>query len=501
MKKFLIASIAVMVLCLSAGSVFADSVGVVLTKNSLSVNGKGLPAPMTIEDVTPALGKHSRKFELANNLYVYDDSGLVVYQDIQSSRIIQLSAFCAKQDFEYVPTKFYSGRITVEGQAIDCTSSMNDIRKKLPEVYFEKIGGEWFKGMIGKTAIYVTFKDGNLKTIDMAVPTSGYTGQASAVIPKTASTTKGDPSMRVSVTSKAVSVNGTKLPVSPVLADFTKILGSHSRLIEGVNNLYVFDEKGIVLFENPATKKVVQVSMFYANPSYEYVPKALFAGRFMVGDKELSSTATMDANRKRVPELFFEKLFDMKWYAAEIGGFAIYMTYDTDTQVQNIAVSLPEKTSSASSSAAPNISVSSSSIMIKGTKMPIVGYIADYKRVLGEPSKKHELSNNIYVYDDLGIALYENPTSKRIVDIALFYTFPDYVFTPKNLYTGKLDIDGKIVNGEMSIATVKKTVPEQFFEQLFGMNWYKAEMGNVSVYINYLESGKMEKLDLSLPDK
>jgi hypothetical protein len=63
--------------------------------------------------------------------------------------------------------------------------------------------------------------------------------------------------------------------------------------------------------------------------------------------------------------------------------------------------------------------------------------IDKYVKALGEPSRIEKLSNNIYVFDALGLYIYERPESKDIIEISIdFKRNKDFSFSPKEKFEG-----------------------------------------------------------------
>lgn len=70
----------------------------------VEIRGHALPTPPSLTELKKAIGEPSRTSELANTIYTWDDSGVVVYTSPQEDRIKELSFMFAELDqYKFAP--------------------------------------------------------------------------------------------------------------------------------------------------------------------------------------------------------------------------------------------------------------------------------------------------------------------------------------------------------------------------------------------------------------
>lgn len=82
--------------------------------------------------------------------------------------------------------------------------------------------------------------------------------------------------------------------------------------------------------------------------------------------------------------------------------------------------------------------------LLNDTRFDSLNVIEDYFKVLGKPSRSSHLTNNIYVYDELGLYLYEDHKNcNKVVQISFdLRKNREFHFSPKRPYVGNLFLDG-----------------------------------------------------------
>lgn len=87
-------------------------------------------------------------------------------------------------------------------------------------------------------------------------------------------------------------------------------------------------------------------------------------------------------------------------------------------------------------------------VRIAGVALPPEPRSGDVLPVLGAASRVEDLANEIHVYDELGLAVYRQPATDKIIEILVFFAeSDDYDFDPATPYTGRLTIAGTAIDG------------------------------------------------------
>ena len=86
------------------------------------------------------------------------------------------------------------------------------------------------------------------------------------------------------------------------------------------------------------------------------------------------------------------------------------------------------------------VNIGHDKILINGIQFDSTSLINDYIKVLGQPSRVVNLANNIYVFDSLGIYIYENyKDGNRIIELSFdFKKNRDYDFSPRRRFSSKI---------------------------------------------------------------
>src|SRR5262245_2988988 len=81
-------------------------------------------------------------------------------------------------------------------------------------------------------------------------------------------------------------------------------------------------------------------------------------------------------------------------------------------------------------------------MMINGKAVDSTSLIADYIAILGQPNRVERLANNIYVYDELGIYIYESYShGNKIGDVVFdFRAGHRWPFSPKQNFKGTITL-------------------------------------------------------------
>ncbi len=94
-------------------SIPATAQTVVIEKNEIVINGVHLDKNSLIDDYIAVLGQPDRKFNLINNIYVYDQLGLYIYENyLNKNAIIEVSFdFKKDKELDFSPKKKFKGKI------------------------------------------------------------------------------------------------------------------------------------------------------------------------------------------------------------------------------------------------------------------------------------------------------------------------------------------------------------------------------------------------------
>jgi hypothetical protein len=74
-------------------------------------------------------------------------------------------------------------------------------------------------------------------------------------------------------------------------------------------------------------------------------------------------------------------------------------------------------------------------------------------KVIGQPSRKflHLAGNIIWTYDNLGLTIYINHRSLRVVNIGISFVREDYEFSPRKKFKGKCILYGQELSKETTL--------------------------------------------------
>ena len=85
-----------------------------------------------------------------------------------------------------------------------------------------------------------------------------------------------------------------------------------------------------------------------------------------------------------------------------------------------------------------NFNIEYNKILINNIPFDSTSLIDDYIKVLGQPSRVYNGVNNIYVFDSLGIYIYENyKKNNKIIELSFdFKRNKEFKFSPKKIFRG-----------------------------------------------------------------
>lgn len=92
--------------------------------------------------------------------------------------------------------------------------------------------------------------------------------------------------------------------------------------------------------------------------------------------------------------------------------------------------------------------LSNDKVYINGVAFDSTNLIEDYIKVLGQPSRVKHLANNIYVFDTLGLYIYESYKQKnRILELSFdLVNKGPFDFSPSEIFKGEIQLSDRSFN-------------------------------------------------------
>jgi len=138
-----------------------------------------------------------------------------------------------------------------------------------------------------------------------------------------------------------------------------------------------------------------------------------------------------------------------------------------------------------------SIIVEEDKIRINGKYLTKQSTLSDFKKILGEPDRVSKLKNIIHTYDELGILLYQRPSSNVIRGITVVFGGHRFKFSPQESFRGKLFLGGEEVNEEYSKEAIflNKGIRPTEYSKKYKHADIKAYAGNIGILFNYAFAG------------
>jgi hypothetical protein len=92
-------------------------VDVVFTQSSVTVNGKEFKGAIKLSELEEALGPSERKFEKANDIYVWDSYGIYAYTRTGKKVLSELAVDFVAGEFDFSPKMTFAGKVSIEGNS------------------------------------------------------------------------------------------------------------------------------------------------------------------------------------------------------------------------------------------------------------------------------------------------------------------------------------------------------------------------------------------------
>ena len=131
----------------------------------LFINDKAVPMPGDRKTVVELLGKPSRVLDKANTLLVWDELGILIYEDPDKKKILQVTVALGELKFEFWPKKMFRGKLTLDGAAVTKDSTIEGINREKKGKKF--IAGEFgFRSIIDYKNVNVVIKKAKDKEVN-----------------------------------------------------------------------------------------------------------------------------------------------------------------------------------------------------------------------------------------------------------------------------------------------------------------------------------------------
>jgi hypothetical protein len=123
------------------------------------------------------------------------------------------------------------------------------------------------------------------------------------------------------------------------------------------------------------------------------------------------------------------------------------------------------------------IELKENGVEIEGHYVEFPCEAGEFEKVLGQPNRILSKANNIMVWDDLGVFIYERPHSGLIVQFSVAHGPRDFDFYPQTLYAGSVVFDSSVITSETGSSYLK----QQGFEESWA---WQMPFGAGTIYID-----------------
>jgi hypothetical protein len=131
-----------------------------IREGTIKINKKKFTNPWTLKMFTNAFGKEDRIDPGINDIYTYDDLGVILYKNPSTEEVSDFNIYVGddpEEDYSFIPKMFYQGNLYIEGKKITNNTSLEELLKYLPDYHFEKSIIGAYRGEYQNLYIYVQF--------------------------------------------------------------------------------------------------------------------------------------------------------------------------------------------------------------------------------------------------------------------------------------------------------------------------------------------------------
>ena len=111
------------------------------------------------------------------------------------------------------------------------------------------------------------------------------------------------------------------------------------------------------------------------------------------------------------------------------------------------------------------ITISGSSISVKGREIVFPIDTTELFRLLGPPDRTSELSNTIFTWDNIGIIAYERPNTNKVIQLGIAMGTKRYAFWPAKTFSGVLTIDNARISRQSKLIELNRVKSGRKFVQ------------------------------------
>ncbi len=102
-----------------------------INDNELFINGKEIEIPWDLQTVLNIIGKYDRVSKLANNIYTYDNNGILVYEEPGSSKVSSIDLYWVKTTYPFSSKQVFSGTFIVNKIPYTGQTTIEQISKNM----------------------------------------------------------------------------------------------------------------------------------------------------------------------------------------------------------------------------------------------------------------------------------------------------------------------------------------------------------------------------------
>jgi len=129
----------------------------VISKDRFTINDLQIDTLITIKEIEKVIGVSTRKtiFE-SNNIYTYDNFGLLIYENILSKKIKSIDFELSNRDFEFSSKNSFSGHIFINKSILKKGISYGEI-KQISQIEIKPVAPKMYSIKNIKNKVYLEF--------------------------------------------------------------------------------------------------------------------------------------------------------------------------------------------------------------------------------------------------------------------------------------------------------------------------------------------------------